>query len=309
MKADSANIAPALPHAAFIEPERCASGELLDTLTILLTNRRCPWRCVYCDLWKQALDHSVPRGAIPAQIRFALQHNANSGERAQLKLYNAGSFFDRAAIPRDDFPAIADLVASFERVIVECHPALIGDSAASFSNLLRERGPAQLEVAMGLEIADDTILARLNKRMTLATFTRAAEALRSRQIAMRAFVMVQPPHVRATEAVAAAVRSAAFAFEHGATVVSLIPARFGTDEMRRLAASGEFSPPALSTLEQAVDAAVALGRGRVFADLWNLSLFSTCERCFGARKARLQHINHTQTVPPRVLCGCLPQLT
>src|SRR5260370_26132042 len=44
----------------------------------------------------------------------------------QIKLYNSGSFFDRRAIPPADYPAIAQRVRRFERLIVECHPALMG---------------------------------------------------------------------------------------------------------------------------------------------------------------------------------------
>ena len=47
-------------------------------------------------------------------------------------------------------------------IIVECHPALVGKSAAEFRRLLH---PTQLEVAMGLEVADDGILAKLHKRV------------------------------------------------------------------------------------------------------------------------------------------------
>jgi len=54
----------------------------------------------------------------------------------QIKLYNSGSFFDPRAVPPEDHEAIAQRVAAFDRVIVECHPALIGESALKFSDLL-----------------------------------------------------------------------------------------------------------------------------------------------------------------------------
>ncbi len=299
------------PHSFFIERERNEAGDVISAATILLRNRRCPWRCVYCDLWKQALDFTVPLGAIPAQIDFALGEIARSGgdqTPRQIKLYNAGSFFDRAAIPPPDFPAIAKRVRAFERVIVECHPALVGESALTFCELLGHQSDgtvAQLEVAMGLEIADDAILKRLNKRMTRAMFERAARFLRGNGISVRAFVMVKPPFVKSDElAIESAARSAEFAFDCGATVVSLIPSRFGTEELSALAARGEFSPPRLSIIEAALDHAVALRRGRVFVDLWNLELFSSCEHCFSARRDRMDQINHEQRTAPPIACAC-----
>src|SRR5258708_40256621 len=63
---------PGRPSAFFIEEERAESGETASSATIFLTNRECPWRCLMCDLWKHTLTDSVPPGAIPAQIDFAL---------------------------------------------------------------------------------------------------------------------------------------------------------------------------------------------------------------------------------------------
>jgi archaeosine synthase beta-subunit len=296
-----------LPHACFSEHERSESGELVPTATILLKNRRCPWRCVYCDLWKDALEYTVPAGAIPAQIDFALKEMAGARTTPrQIKLYNAGSFFDRAAIPPEDFPAIAARVRGFDRVIVECHPALVGEPALWFRDLLMQgaSGPT-LEVAMGLEIADAAILRRLNKRMTMAMFARAADFLRVNGIAMRAFVIIKPPFVTSeAAAVEFAARSVEFALDCGATAVSLIPARFGTEELNVLADAGQFAPPKFSTIESAHEAGLQLQRGRVFVDLWDIELFADCPKCRGARRQRLAHINEHQMMEPRVRCHC-----
>ena len=124
---------PFVPYAYFWEEEPGAEGDLLPTVTILLTNKECPYRCLMCDLWQNTLDERVPVGAIPAQIRYALERLPAA---RQIKLYNAGSFFDPQAIPPEDDAAIAQLVEGFERVIVECHPALIGDRCLQFSERL-----------------------------------------------------------------------------------------------------------------------------------------------------------------------------
>jgi radical SAM enzyme (TIGR01210 family) len=296
---------PSRPYAFFAEPECAESGEVVTVATIFLTNRECPWRCVYCDLWKNTTTETVPVGVIPAQIDYALGELHGAGTR-QIKLYNAGSFFDPNAIPPEDFSAIAERLRGFERVIVECHPALVGDSSVRFRDLLTTA--TKLEVAMGLEIADDAILAKLNKRMTLAMFQRAADFLRANGIAMRAFIMVKPPFVLSeSAALDFAKRSFDFAFDCGATAVSLIPTRFGPVELKALARDGNFAPPKLATLEAALDYGVAQRRGRVFADLWDLEQFAGCQECFPARRARLETINLQQQPAPQVVCKfCRP---
>ncbi len=281
-----------------LDEEPAADGHPARVATIFLVNRRCPWRCVMCDLHRQALPESLPPGGIPRQVADGLRRADGAGI---LKLYNAGSWFDEAAVPPEDDAPVAGLLRTLERILVESHPALLGDRVLSFRDLLR---PATLEVAMGLEAADEKILLGLQKGMTLESFSRAARFLADAGIPLRAFVLVRPPVVRSEEeALDLALRSISFAFDAGAATVSLIPTRPGNDALAPLAAKGLFSPPRLATLEAALAAGLALGRGRVLADLWDLPLFADCPACLPARKARLHAMNLAQRALPGVACG------
>jgi radical SAM enzyme (TIGR01210 family) len=281
---------PLRPYRFFAEDERSGEGEIVSVNTLFLTNRECPWRCVMCDLWKNTLTETVPLGAIPAQIEYAL---ARLPSARQVKLYNSGSFFDPRAIPVADYPAIAAQLQSFERVIVESHPALVGADCLRFRDMI----PGRLEVAMGLETVHPGILPRLNKHMTLEQFSRAAAQLRTNAIDLRAFILVQPPFLEEAEAVHWAARSLDFAFDCGAKVATLIPTR-GGDKL-----------PSIATLEASLEYGVGKAFGpaqRVFADLWDLEQFSTCPTCFQARSARLRQINLGQLIPPRFDCERCP---
>ena len=288
---------PRRPYAFFVEDECSATREVVSVATVFLTNRECPWRCLMCDLWRNTLTETVPAGAIPEQIDYAL---AQLAPARQIKLYNSGSFFDRRAIPAEDYSAIADRVRSFERTVVESHPALIGDACLRFRDLL----PHQLEVALGLETVHPEILDRLNKRMTLDQFSAAAEFLRRNAIDLRVFILVQPPFMEPVEALKWAQCSVDYAFDCGATAVTLIPTRGGNGALEVLAEHGEFSPPRLETLEAAMDYGVGLNRGRVFLDLWDMQTRpAVCTNCAALRVARLREMNLKQYVAPRVVCG------
>jgi archaeosine synthase beta-subunit len=278
---------PQKPHAFFIEDEAAESGEVLPVATIFLINRECPWRCVMCDLWRNTLTTSVPPGAIPAQIDFALSQLPAA--RA-LKLYNSGSFFDARAIPVEDHQAIAERANNFDHLIVENHPALTDEKILRFRYRLRCR----LEIAMGLETVHPDILPQLNKRMTLEQFSNAATFLRSHDIDLRVFILVQPPFMKSSDALHWAERSLDFAFDCGATAVTLIPTRGGNGAMETLAASGEFAPPRIATLEAAMSYGLGLKRGRIFADLWDAEKMSDCHHCRVSRIARLREINLAQ---------------
>ncbi len=290
---------PQRPYAFLVEEELSQRGDLVPVATVFLTNRECPWRCLMCDLWRNTLTQSVPPGAIPAQIDYALERL--EAARA-IKLYNSGSFFDHAAIPPSDYEAIVARLGAFERVVVESHPALVGDSCLRFNDLLKRNTQAQLEVAMGLETVHPTVGPRLNKRVTLDQFSQAALRLRQNNIALRVFVLVKPPFLDEEEALYWAKRSLDFAFDCGATVAALIPTRPGNGAIETLAEQGHFAPPKLATLEAATAYGVGLKRGRVFADLWDLEKFSSCPDCFPARQARLRLMNLEQRIATRVKC-------
>jgi len=273
---------PLQPYAFFVEDEYSAAGEIVPVATVLLTNKECPWRCLMCDLWRNTLTETVPAGAIPAQIEYALQRLTPA---RQIKLYNSGSFFDLQAVPLQDHPTIAGQVAGFDRVIVESHPALIGENCFRF----RDRLAGRLEVAMGLETAHSEILERLNKRMTIDQFAAAARLLRKHDIDLRVFILVKPPFMGEDEAVEWAKRSLEVAFDCGATAATLIQTRGGNGAMEELAAAGEFSPPRLATLEAAMAYGLSLHRGRVFADLWEAKTADTCPHCCDPDFAASRH--------------------
>ena len=279
------------PYAWLVEPEPAADGRVVNVATLFLTNRECPFRCLMCDLWKNTLPESVSPGQIPEQIRWAL---AQLPPAQHLKLYNAGSFFDPRAIPPEDYPAIARLADPFERVIVECHPKLVGSRCWKFRDLLS----GELEVALGLETAHPEVLHRLNKGMTTDDFAKAARALRAEGVAVRAFILVRPPFLTEAEGLEWAKRSLDFAFANGVACCSLIPTRDGNGAMEELARQGHFAPPSLDSMEAVMEYGLGLRAGRVFLDLWDIGKVSPDASNRAERVARLARMNLLQSAEP-----------
>ena len=276
-----------------LESEPDAAGIVRDGLTVFLTNRECPWRCLMCDLWRHALPDSVPVGAIPAQLDGVFRAVGRDPTLDWIKLYNAGSFFDRAAIPTADHGAIAERCGPFGRVVVECHPSLVAPRVTAFRDLLRPG--TRLEVGLGLETIHPETMERLNKRVTPDGFARAARFLKSNDCDVRAFVLVQPPFLDGAMASEWTQRTVEFAFDCGVDVVALIPTRFGNGALESLAADGDFAPPSIEALETAMVDALAMRRGRVFADLWDLGKFEKDPGRVASANARLERMNRTQS--------------
>ena len=293
---------PRRPYGFFVEEEARAGGGTRRTAAILLTNRECPWRCLMCDLWKNTLEEPTPKGAIPQQIRFALERLPPADT---LKLYNAGSFFDRAAIPKEDHAEIASLSRGFSRVVVESHPSLVGEACLRFRDLL---GGPELEVALGLETANEEILRTLNKGMTVADFEGACRFLAAHAIRIRSFVLVGLPFLRREEWAAATRASVETSFRAGAAVVSLIPTRLGNGSLEELQRQGQFDAPTLSDLETALEDFLeseegdARPAGLVVADLWDAERLAAPACCRAARIERLRRINTIQRNLPLPPC-------
>ena len=288
---------PSVAHGSVLEEERRPDGTVERALTVFLAGSECPFTCSFCDLWQFTLDGPTPPGALTRQLGTVLSaHSGPSPDR--LKLYNASNFFDRRAVPPEDVEGMTTLAAPFAAVTVESHANTVGAVTLDFARRLRGR----LEVAVGLETIEPVAAALLNKHLDLARFDTAARLLTEHGIALRVFVLLGAPHVRASEAVAWTVRTVEYAVARGAAVVSIIPVRGGNGEMERLAAMGAFVAPTFSQLEESLDRCLQFTGTVVTADLWDAARLPACTQCRAARIERLQRLNVTGRAEPRISC-------
>jgi archaeosine synthase beta-subunit len=299
LRGEKLPVDPFRPYGWFNEQERSLRGEVEEVSAILLTNRECPYTCLMCDLWKHTTEEKVPPGVIPAQLEYALERLLPA---KHLKLFNSGSFFDPKAIPVEDYPRIATLTESFESVLVESHTAFVNEKVVEFNRMLG----ASLQVAIGLETVHPEVLPLLNKKMSLEDFKRSVDFLLSNDMSVRAFILLRPPFLSETEGVEWACRSLDFAFSCGVDVCSVIPVRSGNGALDQLAAKRLFAEPSIPSLEEVLEYGLGLKKGLVFADLWDLERFSSCDLCFDSRKERLTQMNLSQelVMPPAILLTC-----
>jgi len=288
---------PFRPYAWLVEKERQISGLIEEVGTIFLTNMECPLHCLMCDLWKNTTDRPVPVGAIPAQIEWAL---AQMPGVKYVKLYNSGSFFDDRAIPPPDYLQIASLLSGFETVIVESHPKFIDEKCLQFRDMLN----GELHVAIGLETVHPEILRKLNKHVSLDDFGISVKFLNRNGIKTRAFILLRPPYLSESEGIFWAQKSIDFAFNCGVECCIVIPVRAGNGVMEELMKTGDFHQPQISSLETVLEYGIGLKAGRVFADTWDLSLFSTCPDCLEKRINRINIMNLNQEISDSEICPC-----
>lgn len=284
------------PYHFLHEQERSADRRLKEVNTIFLTNSECPFKCVMCDLWKNTLEEPVQPGEIPDQISYALDRLPQAGI---IKLYNNGNFFDKKAVPPEDYEVIAGLLSGYDRVIIENHPKLCDSACLDFQQLLS----SQLEIAMGLETIHPEVLPKLNKQITTKNFAEATAFLSRNDIDSRAFILLNPPFLTDPEEnISWTVKSVEFALDCGVSACSIIPTRTGNGAMEKLQREGHYVPPTVGALEQAFEQSLRFDGGRIFVDLWDLEQFSNCPHCFEERKRRLDQMNREQQICRPVQC-------
>jgi archaeosine synthase beta-subunit len=293
------HVDPYRAHGSIVEDERRPDGTLERALTIFLAGAECPFTCSFCDLWRGTIDGPTPAGALTKQIEGVVA-TLDDVRCERLKLYNSSNFFDHHAVPLSDVQGIAELTTPFSAVTVESHANTIGPAALEFAAKISGR----LEIAVGLETIHPVAAAQLNKRLDLARFDRAARFLSENDIDLRVFVLLGAPHIPSRESVAWTVRTVEYAVDRGASVVSIIPVRGGNGEMERLQAEGEFAPPTLGQLEDALDRCAHIRCAVVTADLWDVERLPACDNCRKPKVERLRHFNLTGRPARAVVCDC-----
>jgi radical SAM enzyme (TIGR01210 family) len=298
------------------EMEPDGQGGLIPARTYFLVGSECRFSCSMCDLWKYTLTQDrTPIGSLASQIADlnrqvdALPPQARP--REWLKLYNAANFFDPANVDPGEYPAILKQCEGFERLVVENHASLLSSSKTQqLVRRFRDGFDGELELALGLESIEPSAMRCLNKSMSLDQFQAALEFLRSEQIFVRVFVLLQPMGTPIDESVYWAVASCQAAARWGAQRISLIPTRAGNGFMEDLASRGLWKAPRASQLESALEQLLGHSQGSsiYMADLWDWdSICGICSHCGPSRLERLQRMNNTQRMEASEVkqhCAC-----
>ena len=272
------------PNGALLEEEILPDGKRGPIVTAYLRNGACPLACAYCGLYRFSDDRAAAGEEIARQIR----HVRECFPRARaLKLYNASSLFETASIVQRDLGRIAAELADLDLVVVEAR-AENAHRAIPFARRLT----SPLEVAIGLDVADDELLGRLNKPSSVAAFRAAANRLRAAGILLRVFVLIQPPFVAERDAGSLARSAVAEARAAGARVVSFLPVRPSHRPLERLATGGFWAPPSLETVYETVASCLG-GETIVLVEEDGLDELTGCEGCAPRRRRALVALNRS----------------
>ena len=230
----------------FLPKERRA----IRSLTVILRTIGCQWRkCTMCSFWQEAAQ--VTQADVLTQMAHALQSSPE--EEFVLKIFTSGSFLDEREISAESRRAIAKMVrerAGLRKLIIETRPEFV--TPAKLEDFA---GSAQLELAIGLETADDFIRSTyINKGFTFAAYQQAAETALDCDATVKTYLLLKPPWVSEKQAIKDVVSSTERVSQYSSTIsVNLCNIQKNTP-LEMLWKRGYYRPPWLWSALEALSA-------------------------------------------------------
>ena len=228
--------------AEAIGPERVRA------FVLILRTRGCYWAdvkgCSMCGYAKDTLGRSATPDELAEQLSRAL---ARYRDEPYVKIYTSGSFLDdREVDPASRTAIVTAFSGRARRLLFETLPEFANPETM---NPLREAFAGELEVALGLESTDPTVLGRfVNKGSPPSEYLAAADRLAPLGVRRKAYLLLKPPYLTESEAVADVVRSVREAAPHFDSIsVNPVHIQNGT-VVEWLYHRGRYRPPWLWSL-------------------------------------------------------------
>jgi len=244
--------------------DEAIGDERVRAFVLILRTRGCYWAdlkgCSMCGYSKDTLGRSATREELAEQLERAL---ARYRDEPYVKVYTSGSFLDdREVDPASREAIVTAFSGRARRFLFETLPEFVGPETVE---PLRRAFAGDLEVALGLESTDPTVLGRfVHKGSSPAEYLAAADRLTGFGAHPKAYLLLKPPYLTESEAVADVVRSVGEAAPHFETLsVNPVHIQNGT-VVEWLYRRGRYRPPWLWSVVDALrEGAAARGPSRL----------------------------------------------
>lgn len=249
--------APAGPDAARHVVNRWREAEALGVervpaYVVILRTRGCYWAdqkgCSMCGYSRDTLGRSATSAEHAHQLEEAV---ADYRGEPYVKVYTSGSFLDDREVDAESRLAFVRAFAGrARRLLLETLPEF---ATPEHLQPLADAFGGELEVALGLETTDPTVLARyVHKSAAPRDYLAAADRVRALGLRAKAYLLLKPPYLTESEAVADVVRSIGEAAPHFDSLsVNPVHIQNGT-VVEWLYHRGRYRPPWLWSVAEAL---------------------------------------------------------
>lgn len=194
--------------------DEALGAERVRAFVLILKTRGCYWAdvkgCSMCGYSKDTLGRSATPEELAHQLSEAMDRYR--GE-PYVKVYTSGSFLDDREVDAESRLALARAFSGrARRLLFETLPEFATEDhlapvAAAFAG--------EVEVALGLETTDPTVLSRyVHKSTGPEEYLRAADRIRAVGLRSKAYLLLKPPYLTESEAIDDVLRSVGEAAPH-----------------------------------------------------------------------------------------------
>jgi archaeosine synthase beta-subunit len=189
-------------------------GERVRAFVVILKTRGCFWAdvkgCSMCGYSRDTLGRSATPEELAHQIDESLR---DYREEPYVKVYTSGSFLDdREVDPTSRLAFVRGFSGRARRLLFETLPEFATEERIS---PLVGAFAGKIEVALGLETTNATVLARfVHKSTGPEAYFAAAERIRSMGLPSKAYLLLKPPYLTEEESIRDTVGSIGEAGAH-----------------------------------------------------------------------------------------------
>lgn len=156
---------------------------------IILASGECPWNCYFCGYGSRK-----PESLSPQEMKEQIDNYFKGFEKGKidkLKVDTFGSFLNKEKVTEEVRRYIIRKCReySIDELEVETRPEFVEKENLS------ELGGINVTLAIGLDVADDFYLKKLNKGFTVSNYEDAAQIAKSMGFGVKTYVLVNPPFV------------------------------------------------------------------------------------------------------------------
>jgi len=153
---------------------------------LILNSGRCAHgKCIFCGYGK------IYKKRTKDELIKIFDDFFSSNNDSVVKIFGSGSFFDEKQIPKEVFEYFVKKCkeCKISEIYVESRPEFITKEKI----LKLKETNAKINIAIGLESANDKILKAINKGFTVNDFIKAADLIHSLSCNVRAYILVNLP--------------------------------------------------------------------------------------------------------------------